>query len=171
MAIGSGWMLPWVTFTCSAADAWPRPHASIATKTAQTQPKDFITISKLLWSQHFSGIKPEGIDLSPLLIPVRRQFVRCTSVDGAPCGLGRRLQERIATHGTGRISSQLWRLCDRPIRIEEKIKADDETLGVRRSHGRIPARLDLAPQRVLKIGRHRRLRADTTHGSRGAARI
>src|SRR5215471_15448270 len=79
MAIGSGWMLPWLTSTWSAAAAGP-PQAN-ANSAAITNFR--IGVSWSL-SHHLPRVEVERIDFAPLAITVLWQFVGRTGEDRAP---------------------------------------------------------------------------------------
>src|SRR5436309_1185341 len=102
MAIGIGWMLPWVTSTCSAAAPAETPTKTAARNAAHTKPIRFILFSKLV-TYHVSWIEGER-DVLPLPVTVLRQLVRCAGVDGAARCLSRRPRKRIVRHSTLRFS-------------------------------------------------------------------
>src|ERR1700728_2167201 len=95
MAIGSGWALPWVTSTCSAAIAGEANSAPKAIRESRNLFIEILIGPFILLAHHFPGIEPKRVDLLPVTITRCRQFIGRALIDCPVCRLGRGAGVRI----------------------------------------------------------------------------
>ena len=101
------------------------------------------------------------IDLTPLA-DNGRPAIYMAHIDRSPARRFR-CRARIGIASRLRCSSQLWRLCDGTVRIQQQIEVDHKVVRMRRADGRAPALRDLAAQRIHQIGSHRICAPKSTH--------
>src|SRR6476620_7148000 len=136
-------MLPWVTSTCSAAEAFGASASKAPHNANSTTATILIPDSPMLLTQHLARVEIE-CDLLPLGIAVRRQLVGLARVDRTPRRFCCRARKGIMCRHTCRLSRQLWRLCDRSVRFQMQFELHDEFLRMRRADRWVPAFLNLA---------------------------
>src|SRR4051812_5731989 len=184
MAMGSGWALPCVTSTWSAARAGvAAPKAVKAASRTKIFFKYVIAGSSALkrkeetWLQHGSrpivpslthhlaGIEPQRIDVAPLGVAVGRQPIGLALINRAAGRFGGGASIGVSGSGCGRAHGHL-QPSRRAVGIERQIIIHDQILGVGRAGRRRPAAIDLAPQGVRQIGGHHVARADALDDAR-----